>query len=195
MFSLMRGVGSFPLAGLALALGTCALSGSSALAQGNVGAGASGGVAGAAGGGSASAGIGGGLMGGGMGGMGGLNNMTGYGYGGPGYGGPGYGAYGMTPGANGAPYGGAGYRGAGYGGYGPGSGAYGIGYSAFGPGPGDFGLGYPYSRDYAYTCGYPYCYFVSQLSFGNWCSDVLGKENLCPYLADPYGAPTAGFGY
>jgi hypothetical protein len=156
-----------------LALGIGILSGSSAMAQGNVGAGASGGVFGAGGGGSASAGIGGGLMGGGMGGLNAVPGSSGVG--------PGYGAYGTTPGAYGAPYLGAGYVGAGYGGNG--LGCY------------DFGLGYPYTRGHGLGCHYPHGYALRQLSFRNWCSDVLGKECLDPYFADPYGPPPVGFGY
>ncbi len=197
MFSLVRGVGRFPLTALALAWVICVLSGSSALAQGNVGAGASGGVAGASGGGSASAGIGGGLMGGGTGGMGplgrggvnagntgglggtgSLNDMGNYGYAGPGYGAPG-----LSPGSYVAHYGGGGY------------GSYGLGYAVHGPGPGDYGLGYPYACGHGMCCHYPIGYAVSQLSIRNWCTDVLGKECLYPYVADPYSDPTAGLGH
>ena len=192
MFYSMRIGGGFPRKGLALALGIWVFAGSSAMAQGNVGAGASGGVTGAAGGGAASAGIGGGLMGGGMGGIGnagpagtsgvgvgntgGLGETSGMGgFSGSAYGGAGSGASGMVPGVAGAPYGG-------------------VAYGGYGVGNGDFGLGYPYTRGHGMGCRYPYGYAIRQLSLRNWCSDLLGRECLDPYWADPYGLPSSGFG-
>jgi hypothetical protein len=232
------------LSALALAAGIWALPNSSALAQaqGNVGAGASGGVTGASGGGSASAGIGGGLMGGGMGGpgptvpsgtgglgpgyfggwpgAGGLSSTNRYsadygysygaptygapsnygapGYGGPGlygptgYGGPdlyvptGYGGPGSPPLYFGTTYSGPGYPRAGQGGYGL---AYG-----FVPAYGGPAVDTSYTPVYGLGHHYPHSYFISQLSFVNWCTDIKGIANFDPPSMVFYSAPPAGAG-
>ncbi len=59
----------------------------------------------------------------------------------------------------------------------------------------DLGLGYPYTRGHGMGHHHPHGYVLRQLSLRNWCSDVLGKEDLCPYYANPYGPPPMGFGY
>ncbi len=195
MFYLVMNAGRSPLTALALTMGIWVLSSSSAMAQGNVGAGSSGGVAGAAGGGSASAGIGGGQMGGGMGGMGhmgpfgmsgvsagnvggwggtgGLNNMTGYGYPPSGMG---SGGSGVSPGFYGGGYGatyGARYGGAGYSGY---------------------GLSYPYGGGYGMGYSYPYSGFGMRSAWG-YRYGGYGMGYGYPSVTAAYGAPTTGFGY
>jgi hypothetical protein len=210
MFPPVRSFGGIPSTGLALAFGIWALAGSSALGQGNVGPGASGGITGAAGGGSASAGIGGGLMGGLTNpALSGFSGLGGGGWGGMGspystpayaYGGSGYGAYGMAPGGYGMPYVGGVYGGGGY--AGPvytGGGYVCPGYGAFGIACDERGACYPVS----YGCnhhGYPKVTRVphgllGQLSFHNWCSDLCGKECLDPYWASPYGPPGSGYSF
>jgi hypothetical protein len=197
MFSRVRGVGGFPVMAMALALGIWGLSGRSALAQGD-------GLGGGAG-----PGVGGGQPGGGIGGMGTMGPLgtTGVpigdtgGAGGPGVqgsipsygsGGPSYGVSGVHSGAYGAPSGGPSYRGAAYGGYGPGYGGAVPGVD--GPGHGTFGLGYPgFGLDYVHgsAMAYHHRHYPRGLDDGNWCTYVLGKECLYPYVADPYGDPAA----
>ncbi len=144
MFSRVRGVGGFPFAAMALAVGIWGLSGRSAMAQGGLGGGVGAGIDG----------------------------------------GPAYGVSGVPAGSYVAPPGGAGYRGTVYGGYGPGNGT--------------FGLGYPgYGLDYVHGCaaGYHHRHFGREITLRSWCSDVLGKECLYPYVADPYSDPRAALGF
>ena len=120
MFARVRGVGGFPFAAMALALGIWGLAGRPALAQG---------------------------------------------------GGPGAGA-------------GAGHRVVIDGGYG-------LGYGSFGP-------GYPgYGLEYVHGCGLGHHHrdHPGELSVRNWCSDVMGRECLYPYVADPYSDPMAAMGF
>ncbi|HZW33356.1 MAG TPA: hypothetical protein VFF52_21745 [Isosphaeraceae bacterium] len=99
-----------------------------------------------------------------------------------GSGGPATGVPGVPPASYAAPAGGAGSSNAGYGGYG-------LGY-------GSFGLGYPgYGLEYGRGCVLRQGRYLSRLSLRNWCSYVLGRENLAPYVADPYSVPTVAFGY
>ncbi len=185
MFSRARGAGGFPLMAMALAMGIWGLSGRSALAQG-------GGLGGGAG-----AGVGGGKPGGGIGGMGTMGplgttgvpmgetggaggagvqgSIAGYGSGGPSYGAPG-----VPSGAYGAPADGPSYRGAAYGGHGPGDGTFGLGY------PG-FGLDYVHGSAMAHH----HRHYPRGLGDGNWCTYVLGKECLYPYMVDPYSDSAA----
>ena len=57
------------------------------------------------------------------------------------------------------------------------------------------GWAIPSTRGHGMGHHHPHGYVLRQLSLRNWCSDVLGKEDLCPYYANPYGPPPMGFGY
>jgi hypothetical protein len=118
---------------------------------------------------------GGGAVAGIAGGPGGQNVLGAYGYGGPVYG-----VTGAPSAAYGAYAGGVGYAGAVPVGYGPESGVYGLGYPGYG-------------LDYVHGCamGYHRRHYPGEFSARNWCSYVLGKECLYPYVADPYSDPAA----
>ena len=63
----------------------------------------------------------------------------------------------------------------------------------YGPPPGVFGLGYPgFGLDYGYpnNCHLPHPQTERGLSVHRWGAYVLGKENLYPYVADPYSDPS-----
>ena len=84
----------------------------------------------------------------------------------------------------GGPSGNTGYRGAVQAGHGPGHGTFGLGY------PG-FGLDYVHGSAMAYHRRH----YPRGLGDGNWCTDVLGKECLYPYVVDPYSDPAAALGF
>lgn len=65
-------------------------------------------------------------------------------------------------------------------------------YGAPGMGPGTFGLGYPgFGLDYTgCRCTLHQGHFLSDLSIHNWGAYVCGKENMYPYVADPYSDPS-----
>jgi hypothetical protein len=179
MLSPVRGVGTFPLTAMALAMGIWGLSGWSAMAQDDsVGGGADAAIGGAqTGSGTGPVGPAGprGTSGVSAGGPVGQDTMADYGHGGPVYSVPG-----VRSGPYGPPSGAAGYRGVVYGGHAP-------GYGAFGP-------GYPgYGLDYVHGCvlGYHRRHNSGEPSVRNWCSYVLGRECLYPYVADPYTDPAA----
>lgn len=58
------------------------------------------------------------------------------------------------------------------------------------PGLGTFGPGYPgFGLEYGPGCVLRQGPFLRGLSIHNWGRYVLGKEDLYPYIADPYGDP------
>jgi hypothetical protein len=87
-----------------------------------------------------------------------------------------YSAPGVPPGYYGAPR----YAGAVHGGYG-------LGYGTIGPGYPGFGLDYGCEGG----CWFPHRHDSERLSVRNWCANVLGKQCLYPYMADPYSDPRA----
>jgi hypothetical protein len=81
------------------------------------------------------------------------------------------------------------------GGLGGGAGAV---YAGHGPGNETFGLGYPgFGLDYVHGSAMAYHrrHYPRGLGDGNWCTDVLGKECLYPYVVDPYSDPAAALGF
>jgi PDZ domain len=127
-----------------------------------------------------------GIAPGNSGGMAGQNAAGYYGYGGPAYGVPG-----AASGYYGAPSSNSSSGVVGYGGYGP-------AYGTFGPGYGTFGPGYPgYGLEYVHGCalGSYLRNHPGEFSAHNWCSYVLGRECLYPYVADPYTDPAAALGF
>ena len=65
-------------------------------------------------------------------------------------------------------------------------------------GEGSFGPGYPgYGLEYVHGCamGFHHRHYPGEFSVRNWCSDVLGRECLYPYVADPYSDPMAALGF
>ena len=63
---------------------------------------------------------------------------------------------------------------------------------------GSFGPGYPgYGLEYVHGCamGFHHRHYPGEFSVRNWCSDVLGRECVYPYVADPYSDPVAALGF